>query len=211
LGWLGAITMALQAVLAVLVSPWMLVTLAILWGWWALMAMEFFAKAWLKAHPVVYLLSHMVSTPLLALHVCALVWLRGPASTPPPSLFALLAMSFCVGLVVELGRKTWSADRERPGVETYTSLWGIPRAATAWMTASLLACGAAVWAATSAHTVWLEAPVAAVAAALCMATGIVFISRCTRPLSKGIEAASAALAFLLFVGLGLIPRFWRPV
>ena len=114
------------------------------WGWLALMTAEFLAPVWLKARPVLYLVSHMAIMPLIDLFVTAVEWLPH-SSAPAAGLWLFLAMSFANGCVLEIGRKLYAPANEREGVETYSALYGPRRAAEFWMvwlTASfiLLAC-----------------------------------------------------------------------
>jgi hypothetical protein len=134
------VVLALAAVpLAVAVSaardPWLLLPLALVWLWMALMAAEFFAPEWLKARPLLYLVSHMLIMPLIDLFVTATEWLAR-AGTPPAGLWLFLLLSFANGCVLEIGRKIYAPENERLGVETYSALLG-PRTATVLWSAAL--------------------------------------------------------------------------
>ena len=96
------------------------------------MTVEFFVPDWLKARPILYLVSHMAIMPLLDLFVTGAEWL--PASGRPASALVLfLALSFVNGCVLEIGRKIWAPDNEREGVETYSGLWGVQGASAVWI------------------------------------------------------------------------------
>lgn len=132
------------AVPAALAALWLVPALTLLvgvvWVWLGLMTAEFFAPARLHASPALYLVSHMAIMPLIDLVLTACEWLPA-AGTPPSGLWTFLWMSFCNGCVVEFGRKIWAPDQERPGVETYSSSWGIGSSLLAF---SLAASGALV-------------------------------------------------------------------
>lgn len=126
--------------------PALILPLALVWAWLALMTREFFAPDWLKARPLLYLVSHMAIMPLIDFFVTAFEWL--PHVEPPPAGLALfLAMSFANGCVLEIGRKLWAPENERAGVETYSGLYGPGRAALMWAVwvtiAFALLCGVA--------------------------------------------------------------------
>jgi hypothetical protein len=104
------------------------------------MSFEFFVPAWLKARPFLYLVSHMAIMPLIDLFVTACEWLPR-AGAPPPGLWLFLALSFVNGCVLEIGRKLYARENERPGVETYSALLGPKRAALAWSACAILAYG----------------------------------------------------------------------
>ena len=136
--------LGLASALPALAAAWMLApglvpVLAAVWAWMALMTVEFFQAERLRASPVLYLVTHMAIMPLVDLALTACEWIPA-SSSPPAGIWTFLWMSFCNGCVMEFGRKTWSPEQERPGVETYSSSWGIPRSLLAL---SLAAAGAA--------------------------------------------------------------------
>jgi 4-hydroxybenzoate polyprenyltransferase len=96
----------------------------LIWLWLALMTVEFFVPTFLHRSPALYLVSHMAIMPLIDLFLTACEWLQA-SGAPPAGLWTFLWMSFCNGCVVEFGRKIWAPGNERPGVETYSSSWGI--------------------------------------------------------------------------------------
>jgi 4-hydroxybenzoate polyprenyltransferase len=124
---------AIAAILLTLsVSTGLLLLLALVWLWLVLMTFEFFAPDWLKARPFLYLVSHMAIMPLIDLYLTGAEWLPA-ASAPPPGLWLFLLLSFTNGCVIEIGRKVWATESERPGVETYSGLLGPKRAALVWL------------------------------------------------------------------------------
>ena len=135
---IGAALPALAA--AWLLDPRLVPAVAAVWAWMALMTAEFFRPERLRASPLLYLVTHMAIMPLIDLALTACEWIPAPAS-PPAGIWTFLWMSFCNGCVMEFGRKTWAPSQERPGVETYSSGWGVDRALAAL---SLAACGAAI-------------------------------------------------------------------
>ena len=132
LRWIGAAAAAAQVALAWLLDPALLVFLAGMWLWMALMTAEFFAPRALKARPLLYLASHMVITPLIALFAIACAWAAaGMAYQVDAAVFAFLALAYANGAAIEIARKTWAPSDERRGVESYSRLWGPVGAARA--------------------------------------------------------------------------------
>lgn len=178
--------------------------LGVTWLYFALMSREFFARAWLKARPVVYLFSHMLIMPLIDWFATGCDWVRA-GEAMPRGLFWFLAASFCNGVVIELGRKIRAPEQEEPGVETYTYLWGRPVAVAAWLAAmaATLAC-----AAIAAARIGFAGPVVAVLGGLWVAAaalGGTFV-RAARPrLAKSIEACSGGWTLGLYLMLGIVP------
>jgi 4-hydroxybenzoate polyprenyltransferase len=128
----------LAVLLTMTLTPWLLVLLALVWFWLALMTAEFFVPQWLQARPFLYLASHMTILPLIDLFVTGTEWLPYD-NWPPQGLWLFLALSFLNGCVLEIGRKVWAPENEREGVETYSRLLGPRRAAQLWIAASAAA------------------------------------------------------------------------
>lgn len=200
--------------LAVAANLWLdprsLWPLALAASWLALMTREFFIPGWLRARPLPYLLSHMVVMPLLLLAATAADWI--PAGEgPPPGLGWFLAATYATGLVLEIGRKIRVPASERPGVDTYTSAWGIPRATAAWLAA--LVASAATIAVTTMRAGAAVAPVAATAASLLVATPALRLLAGDRTARAGkrVETASAVwtLSAYLLLMLPWLEREWR--
>ena len=127
---LGLASLPLAVLVVWLWHPPLLWLLALVWLWLAAMTAEFGAPAWLKARPVLYLLSHMMIMPLIDLLLTGMEWM--PASSVSDGLILFLALSFVNGCVLEIGRKLWAPENEIDGVDTYSRLWGPRRAAAIW-------------------------------------------------------------------------------
>ncbi len=134
---LALVPVALAAALAL--DARLAALLALAWAWLALMSVEFFCPRWLKSQPVAYLASHMLILPVIDFFVTACEWLpRG--GVPPDGLWIFLALSFVNGCALEIGRKIWAPENERPGVETYSALWGPRPASVVWSASITAAC-----------------------------------------------------------------------
>lgn len=128
---LGAASAVLAAAVALAFGHGLIWLLALVWLWLTAMTLEFGVPAWLKARPVLYLLSHMAIMPLIDLMLTGIEWRAGGG--PAAWLWLFLALSFSNGCVIEIGRKLWAPAAEREGVETYSGLWGPARAAQVWL------------------------------------------------------------------------------
>lgn len=165
LAGLGLVAAGLQwglvAVLAPLALPW----LGAVWGWFALNGAEFFRRRWLRARPGLYALSHLPIVPLLAL-VALQPQIPGPL--PLARLLPFLGCVYLGSLLIELARKIHALDQERPGVESYSAVWGFRPAVALWAVALLVSAALALVAAAAIDAtvvlVPLLAPLLAVAA-----------------------------------------------
>lgn len=201
LGWVGVAAAAVQLVLSWWLHSRLLALLGGVWGYLGLMRVEFFAPEWLKARPALYVGSHMIIVPLIALYVTACDWID-QASGMPAGLEWFLLASFFNGLVIELGRKIRAPGDEEPGVPTYSQAWGIPVAIAAWLAALIGTGTCAVWA---GIRIGMGLPIG-VAVTLVAALALAFARDFIRqPLSRGarrIDHLSGGWALLLYVILG---------
>lgn len=176
--------------------------LGIGWAYLSLMSVEFFARDWLKARPVVYLLTHMGIMPLVDLYATACDWMP-VGGVAPLGLLPFLAASFFNGLVIEVGRKLRQPEDEEEGVETYSKLWGRKAGFLVWNGCQLVTAGFAWWA---ASYVGFEKPVL-----LVLALGLVISNVVGRRFVVGrlkgkvIEMASGVWTLALYLILGVIP------
>ncbi len=208
---LGIVAVAgalIQLALALWLSPALLPLLLLVWGYLTLMSREFFVSRWLKAHPVVYMWSHMLILPLIDLYGTACDW-RVAGVDAPPALAFLLLVSFCNGFVVEIGRKIRAPQDEEYGVETYSALWGRRNATIVWL--GMLGV-TAIAALLAAAQIAFALPVGIPLALLLVAAGLVaarFLRTFGSHAAKGIETVSGLWTLLMYLGLGAAPLIWR--
>ncbi len=175
-----------------------------MWIYLGLMTREFFVPEWLRRRPVVYLLSHMLIMPMIAFYVSAFDWLC-MGNDPPEGLGWLLLVSFFTGLALELGRKIKAPPNERPGVETYSALWGPTASVWIWLAsiAAAAACSVAALPYLDAAPIYPivagSLPIAALATA---APLLVRASRERGNADRGIEPASGLVTLTLYLCLG---------
>jgi 4-hydroxybenzoate polyprenyltransferase len=204
----AALGAALQLVLALLLEPALVLLLAVVWTYLALMSKEFFVGPWLRARPALYLLSHMVIIPLIDLYATACDWLPA-GSASPWGLGWFLAVSYFDGIVLEMGRKIRAPEDEEPGVNTYTAVWGARRAVLAWMGALAVMAGCAAMA---AQQIGFTLPVAIMMSILGTAAALVgwrFLGQPDGRRAKWIEALSGVWTVLMYLSLGAAPLLLR--
>jgi len=204
---LGAIGLAgalCQLSLALTLRPALVIPLTATWLYLTLMSKEFFARQWLKARPLTYMISHMLIIPMVDFYATSCDWLT-TGERQPAGLFWFLAVSFFNGVVLEMGRKIRAPRDEETGVETYTALWGRRRAVAAWMCAITLT---ALTAMMAAKEVDFILPVAIILALLFIAAAILSLRFLLKPLSsraKAFESFSGAWTLVMYLGLGAAP------
>ena len=120
----GAGTMLAAVALAAVLGPVALAGFLPAAGYVALADLEFLGRT--RSHPdlVAYALVHSPIVPLLL----AFAWFAGPGAAPDAALAALVLIGWGTGLGMELARKTYARDEERPFVETYSAALGRTRA-----------------------------------------------------------------------------------
>ena len=174
------------------------------WAYIGLMTKEFFVKDWLIRKPSVYLLSHMLVMPLIAFYVSTFDWLCDWCEIPA-GLGWLLLLSFCCGLVLELGRKIKVPASERTGVETYSGLWGSDIAVILWAASVGASVFAYIKAASYISGSAFFLSLGAIVLTLGLLTAVLFPGKGPQPFrgtEKLIEPSSGLVALLLYLGMG---------
>jgi 4-hydroxybenzoate polyprenyltransferase len=205
LAWVWAVCMALQFVLVLWLAPHLLYLLVITWIYLGLMSKEFFAARWLKARPILYMITHMAIMPLADMFTTGCDWVPKGYSRPPRGLFWFILLSFFNGIVLELGRKMRSPMDEEPGVETYSFLWGRRNAVVVWLAMMTTTAALAV---AAAKGIQFEVPAAVLLGASVIAAGMLgarFLSAETAGYGKYIETMAGVWSLVLYLSLGIIP------
>ena len=177
------------------------------WAWLGLMTVEFLVPKLLHRSPALYLVTHMAIMPLIDLVLTGCEWV--PAGKGLPSgIWTFLLMSLANGCIAEFGRKIWAASNERPGVDSYSSAWGIPRAnaalAVAWAAAFAALVG---YGSQLGMAIWFAgaATMASLPLVACIAG---FLADPSTAAQKRLEAASG-IWILLCYGLAAALPFLR--
>lgn len=208
LGVLGILAAVVQLSLAVWLRPSLVLLLAIAWAYLVLMSKEFFAPVWLKSHPILYMISHMVIIPLVDLYATACDWWVAGAGVPH-GLIWFLVVSYFNGLVIEIGRKIRGPKEEEIGVNTYSALWGRSNAVLAWggsLTATAAFAFVASW------QIDFFVPVSGLLVFLLIVAGLIagrFLRQPDAKRAKMIETASGLWTILMYLSLGAVPLLVR--
>jgi len=205
--WVGCV--GIQLLLAFWLAPRLIVLLVLTWAYLALMSKEFFARRWLKARPITYMVTHMAIMPLVDLYTTSCDWVPTGVARPPHGLLWFLAVSFFNGMVVEIGRKIRSPQDEEEGVETYSFLWGRRNAVVVWL--ALMACTAGC-AYISALRIEFARPVLVLLVILyCAAVGagFYFLRGAVPKRGKLIETMAGVWSLLMYLSLGFVPMIVR--
>ncbi|HTW49784.1 MAG TPA: UbiA family prenyltransferase [Acidobacteriaceae bacterium] len=210
--WVGCIF--LQLLLALWLSPRLIPLLVVTWIYLGLMSREFLMHSWLKARPITYMLSHMAIMPLVDLYTTACDWVPLGYRRPPRGLLWFLLVSYCNGVVLEIGRKIRTPGDEETGVETYSFLWGRYRAVLVWLSVMTLT---AVFAVEAARGIAFGFPATFLLGSLVLISsvlGVRFLAAVVPGRGKSLEAVGGVWSLILYLTLGVIPiaiRWWgRP-
>jgi 4-hydroxybenzoate polyprenyltransferase len=200
----GVIVAVIQIVLNALFFPKMFLIYCIVIGYLLLMGKEFFISKWLKEHQFWYVTSHMLIIPLVDIYASGLDWLvEGQAA--PKGLIFFFIVSFFNGIVLEIGRKIRTPDKEAEGVVTYSSMHGPAKATAMWLIILLVTFGwavAASWFAGYGQTGLL---VMGIIFLICTLPAVLFLRKMTAKNAKLIEYASALWTIAMYLSLGGIP------
>lgn len=208
LAWIGVGAALIQLAGSLWLRPQQVLLLVIAWIYLALMSREFFIHAWLKQHPLFYMLSHMIILPVFDIYATACDWLMAGAA-PPRGLIWFLMVSYLNGIVIEVGRKIRSPQDEEEGVETYSVLWGRRKALLVWFGAMVLT---AICAWRGAQLIDFVAPVVLLLLLLLFCAALLATAFDSSPHSnrgKRIEFFSGVWTLLMYLSLGALPLLVR--
>lgn len=208
LGVVFVLACVVQLALAVWLAPRLVILLLIVWAYLAAMTREFGAREYLKARPLLYLLSHMLIMPLIDLYATGTDWLVA-GHAPPAGLAWFLAASFFNGMSIDIGRKIRSPADEEVGVQTYSAVWGRTVAVASWwavlLTSLLCALGAAHRIGVATMLLIGFVPLLIV----CVLIGVTFLRNPQPRRGRLIEAMTGVWTLTLYLGLGAAPLIAR--
>ncbi len=204
---LGLMSLPITALAAWLWHPPVLWLLALVWLWLGAMTAEFGVAEWLKARPVLYLLSHMAIMPLIDLLLTGLEWL--PFGGPASGLSLFLALSFVNGCVLEIGRKLWSPENEITGVETYSRLWGTRKAARIWGGCVLLSYALLLAVGAATGVLWISAVLGGIGVAICLLSAARYARSPTEKAEKRMDTIAGLWVFACYAIAGFLPVLLR--
>lgn len=185
------------------VEPAVLPLLLAIWGWMLLMAREFFAPDWLKAHPLAYMATHMAIMPLIDLFVTGVEW--RPHGAAPPGLALFLALSFVNGCILEVGRKLWAPENERNGVDSYSAVYGPRTASLGWLACVVLALALLGGVGMATHAPGLTLALGVPAAIFVLRAGQAYRVAPTVRTQRGVDNAAGMWVFACYVAAGFAP------
>src|SRR4029079_2865895 len=212
LAWVGVAAALIQLSLAIWLSPTLLPWLALAWVYLILMTREFFVGGWLRARPVVYMLSHMMIVPLVDLYASSCDWRVAGLLRPPNGLMWFLLLSYCNGLVIEMGRKIRAPIDEETGVQTYSAIWGRRAAIIAWFTAMSATVMCALQVARRIDALTGVATLLGLLLIVNLSIALRFLGQSKKGAGKAIEAVSGIWTVLMYLSVGagpLIFALWK--
>jgi 4-hydroxybenzoate polyprenyltransferase len=205
---IGVAIFILQIMINAIFFPKMLLIYFIVIAYLCLMGKEFFVADWLKKHQFWYVTSHMFIIPLVDIYASGMDWLVDGQPAPKGLLF-FFAVSYFNGIVLEVGRKIRTPEKEAEGVLTYSSMLGTKKATWLWiaiLAATLAWAVAASWFAGYGQTGLL---VLGIIFLVCAVPAFLFLGKMTAKGSKLIEYASALWTIAMYLTLGGIPMITK--
>jgi hypothetical protein len=202
-----AVVLVLEAGLAALLGLQAFLVWLGLLAFTLAMLVEFGVGSWLSKRLGWYLISHQAMVFIMAVFAVATRVDLAKLQAADWLMVAALGLGMiCATVTFELGRKTWSPDREHAAADSYTRVWGRPR--TMGTTMAVAATGVLCWAwlLPAAGASWIPAAVTAGCGVLLLAVEVLFLRRPIKKHSKLVELAGAvyALAALIGAAVGFI-------
>ncbi len=119
---LFVICIIIQFALTLIVNPFSLIFLLVLWIMFILMTKSFFMKKLVDKHILLEVALDEILLPTLMLYLSSFIKLDITI------LWRLLLLSYVVSWIIEIARKVRCKKDEEKGVKTYTAVFGIPKA-----------------------------------------------------------------------------------
>jgi hypothetical protein len=201
---IGIVLVILQVTLNLVFVPRMLGLYILIIAYLVLMGKEFFVSDWLKKHQFWYVASHMFIIPFIDVYASGLDWLLAGATAPLGLLF-FFAVSYMNGIVLEIGRKIRTPEKESEGVLTYTSMLGVKRAIYLWILILTVTLVLSMAASVFAGYGLIVFSVLSGIFLTCVLPAILFLKYRTEKFSKMIEYASALWTIGMYLTLGAGP------
>ncbi len=196
-----AVVLVLEVALAATLGLHALVAWLVLFAFTLAMLVEFGVGEWLSQRLGWYLISHQAMVVLMAVFAAAVR--LDLLSASRDSLFELAALSLgmiCATVTFELGRKTWSPDREHASADSYTRVWGRPRTVITTMAVACTGLLAWAWLLPAVGAPWIPVVLTTVCVLLLLGVEILFLRQPTRKHSKLVELAGAVYALVALIG-----------
>ncbi len=204
---LGLASVPITILAAWMWHPPVLWLLALVWLWLAAMTAEFGVPDWLKARPVLYLLSHMMIMPLIDLVLTGIEWM--PSNWVSDGLILFLGLSFINGCVLEIGRKLWAPENEIEGVDTYSALWGPSRAALIWAGCVGISFALLVALGIATHTFWINLGLGSIGLIICLISAAGYAKSPTASAEKRMDTMAGLWIFACYAIAGFAPGLMR--
>jgi 4-hydroxybenzoate polyprenyltransferase len=200
--------MAAQVVLTAALHPPLVALLFPPWLWIALVRNDFFAGETLARHPVLSLALHLVFFPLVALFAVGADQLTA-AGALAPGLVAFLLLAAACAAAIEFARKCLAPESEKPGVVTYSKLWGPVRAGmtTAFVLVAAILFAFFAFIATRASGYWFLPAIAVGFLAFFAATRYAQAATVTH--ARHLLAWTAGWIGVAYASVGVLPLFVR--
>lgn len=201
---LGIFIGILQVTLILLFFPKMIWIYLVVMGYLSLMGKEFFIPNWLKKHQFWYITSHMFIIPLVDVYASGLDWLLENVS-PTKGLLFFFAVSYMNGIVLELGRKIKTPEKESEGVLTYTFLLGPKKAIYLWLAVLFLTLVLSVLASQYAGYGQMAFWILGIIFVLCALPAFSFLRKPNDKAAKWMEISSGIWTISMYLTLGGVP------
>ena len=205
---IGIVLAILQIVVNMYFFPKMLIIYFIVIAYLSLMGKEFFVASWLKKHQFWYITSHMFIIPLVDIYASGLDWLLAGVPAPTGLLF-FFAVSYMNGIVLEIGRKIRTPEKEAEGVLTYTSMLGPNKAPLLWILVLFITLCLSIAASQFAGYGTTALLILGTVFILCTIPALLFLKNKTEKWSKTIELTSALWTIAMYLSLGGIPMLQK--
>lgn len=206
---IGIFFMILELILAISLNYTLIFPLLLAWIYLLFMRKEFFCGVWLRAHPTLYMLTHMLIMPILDFYATACDFAPAHHWELASRVLWYISSSFFSGIVIEVGRKMRAPQDEERGVQTYSKIWGRKVCLLVWSGSQL---GAAITTLIATYRIdcWKPAMILLpIIFVLDLVICIIYVKKPTSKNSKMIEMLSGVWAISEYTAIGILPLIFK--
>ncbi len=206
---IGITFLIIELVLALFLNYTLVFPLTLAWIYLLLMRMEFFCGTWLRARPVVYMLTHMLIMPILDFYAAACDFAPEHRWDLALKVLWFISSSFFSGIVIEVGRKMRAPEDEEHGVQTYSKIWGRKMSTIVWLGCQLGAIVTTLIATSRIDCMLPAAILLPIVFGVDLGVCISYVKKPNAKKSKLLETLSGVWAISEYTAIGILPLIFR--
>lgn len=194
---LFVICVIIQLALTLIVNPFSMIFLILLWIVFILMTKGFFIKKVLDKHILLEVALDEIMLPVMILYLASFI------KIDMTILWRLLLLTYVVSWIIEIARKVRCKKDEEKGVKTYTAVFGIPKATILLSGLELLLTILRLFLPGTPFMNWAQIILLVLFVGI-VAINVLFVQKKTRKFAKAVEYLADGLVMLTLLSCAFV-------